>query len=116
ELVAGRDLVEPRERDRRVRRDVNGVPPFVPESAARDDDRREDDDDEEDGSDRRGDHPGVDPASEHRADLPGDRDLVELGVAPHGEEDVRQYEVETSVAVPPMPGRQPVEADEALEP
>src|SRR6266481_27607 len=42
ELVPGRDLMEPGERDRRIRGEVNGVPPLVAKAAAHDDDRRDD--------------------------------------------------------------------------
>jgi hypothetical protein len=64
----------------------------------------------------RRDHPGIDPAAEHRRDLLRQRDLVHQRVAPGGEDDVREHEVERRVPVPAVPDAKPVEADEPLEP
>ena len=47
ELVAGRDLVEPGERDPRIRQEVHGVPGLVAEAAPHDHDRGHDDGDEQ---------------------------------------------------------------------
>ena len=60
ELVAGRDLVEPCERDRHVHREVDCVPGLVAHVPADDHDRAHDDSDEQGGADRGGDHPGID--------------------------------------------------------
>ena len=62
ELVAGRDLVEPRERDACVRQQVHDVPPLVAEPAPHDHERGRDDGDQHPRADGRGDHPGVDAA------------------------------------------------------
>jgi hypothetical protein len=94
---------------------VHGVPPLVTQPALHDHDRRHDDRDEQHRADGGGDHPGVDAAAEHRRDLLGQREPVEQRVAPDAEDDVREHEVETGVAVPAMPDGQPVEADEPLE-
>ena len=116
ELVAGRDLVEPGERDRRVRRQVHGVPPFVRQPAARDHERAQDDHHEQRGPDRRRDHARIDASSDHRRDLLADRQPVEDRIAPHREEHVREHEIEAGVPVPAVPDREPVEADRPLHP
>jgi len=55
------------------------------------------------------------PASEHGRDLPRQRDLVHEGVAPDGQEDVCDDEVEAGMPVPAVPDSEAVEADEALD-
>ena len=115
ELVAGRDLVEPAERDPRVREEVHGVPPLVAQPPPHDDVRGADDGDEQAGADGGGDHPRVDAAAEHRRDLLADGELVHLRVAPDAEEHVRDDEVDRRVPVPAVPDGEPVEADEPLD-
>ena len=115
ELVAGRDLVEPRERDARVGEEMDGVPPLVGQAAARDRVRGGDDRDQEGGADRRGDHPRVDAAPEHRPELAADRELVQERVAPDDEHDVHDDEVDARVPVPAVPAGEPVEPDGAFE-
>ena len=115
ELVAGRDLVEPRERDACVCEQVDGVPPLVAQAPAHDHERRHDDRDHQRGADRRRDHPGVEAVSEHAGELLRQRQAVEQCVAVDREDDVSEDEVERRVAVPAMPRRQPVEAEQPLE-
>ena len=116
ELVPGRNLVEPRERDARVRRQVHRVPGLVAEPAAHDHDGADDDGDQQRGADRGRDHPGIDAAAEHRRDLLGQRDLVHQGVPPDDQHDMSQHEVEAGMTVAPVPDREAVEADQPLEP
>ena len=116
ELVPGRNLMEPRERDPRVRGEVYPVPHLVAQPPPDDHDGCDDDGDQQPGPDRRGDHSRVDPAAEHRRDLLRQRHLVHQCVAPDGEDDVREDEVDAGMTVPAVPDAQPVEADEALEP
>jgi hypothetical protein len=108
--------LEPGEGDRCIRGEVDRVPRLVRHPAPHDDDRQADDDDQQRGTDRCGDHSGVDPAAEHRRDLPRDRKPIHQRVAPDGEHDVREHEVQARVAVPAMPGAEPVESDEPLQP
>ncbi len=138
ELVAGRDHVEPGERDPRVGGEVDRVPPLVRELAAHDHDRGHDDSEQQGGPDRGGDHAGVG-GCRRRGERTGEasaaaglggarlgqrqpvpvlaeeRVLVLPGVAPDREDDVRQDQADHRVAVPAVPDRQPVEADETLE-
>jgi hypothetical protein len=115
ELVARRDLVEPRQGDARVRGQVHGVPPLVAHPPPHDRDRAPGDRDEERRPDSRRDHPRVDVSPEHRRDLAGERQLVEQRVAPDGEHDVREDEVDAGMPVPPVPDGEPVEADHPLD-
>ena len=81
ELVAGRDLVEPTERDARVGGEMHEVPRLVSQPSAHDHDRARDDGDEAGRADRRRDHPGIDAAPDHRRDLLPEREVVHLRVA-----------------------------------
>ena len=114
ELVPGRDLMEPRERDPGVREQVHCVPGLVAKPAPDDHDRGHDDGDEQSGSDRRGDHARVDAATEHRRDFVRQGDLVHEGIAPDRQHDVREDQVEAGVAVPAVPHGQAVEAEQPL--
>ena len=130
ELVAVGDHVEPRERDRRVDREVHRVPPLVREPSADDDDRGDDDREQERGADRGGDDPRVGRgrgggAAERRCTrlrqrqpvpvLAQERVAVLAGVTPDREDDVREHEPDHRVPVAAVPDREPVEADRALE-
>ena len=116
QLVAGRNLVEPGERDPGVRGEVHRIPGLVAQAAPDDHDGGDDHGDEQERPDGRRDHPGIDPTAEHRRDLLRQRDLVHQRVAPDGEDDVREHEVKRRVAVPAVPDAEPVEADEPLQP
>ena len=115
ELVSGRNLMEPGQCDARIGEQVHGVPPLVPKPAPDDHDGGHDDGDQQGGSDGRRDHSGVDATAEHGADLFRQGDPVHQGVAPDGEDDVREHEVEARVTVPAVPDGQAVEAEEPLD-
>ena len=115
ELGAGRDLVEPREGDRRVGAEMHEVPHLVRQPTLGDHERAEADDDQEDGADRRRDHARVG-GGEQRLDLRWHRDPVIQRVADCCQDDVREDEVEAGFAVEAVPDGEPVEADEPLEP
>ena len=114
QLVAGRDLVEPAQRDGGVGGEVHRVPPLVRQPPPHDHQRGDDDDDEQRRPDGGGDHPGI--AAEQPRHFLRHRDPVHRRVADRDQHDVGEDQVEHELAVAPVPHRQPVEADEPLEP
>ena len=115
EVAAGRDLVEPGERDARVRRQVHRVPELVGESPPHDHERAPADREEQERTDRRGDHAGERSAPHHCPELVAERAVRRHRVALDLQHDVDDHEVDAEVAVPAVPLRQAVEAGEPLE-
>jgi hypothetical protein len=115
ELVAGRDLVEPGQRDACIRQHVHRVPPLVAQPATHDHDRGADHREQHPRADGRRDHARVDAAAEHRRDLAADADLVDERVPPDREHDVRDDQIDADMPVPAVPDREAIESHEALE-
>lgn len=114
ELIAGGDLINPRQGDLGVGAQMHQVPGLIAEPPPDDDQRGEHDDDEERRPHGRGHHAQI--AREEPPHFRRNGDAIHRRI-PDGEEDhMREHERETDLAVAPVLHRKPVEPTEQRQP